>query len=179
MVLDNGTVLAFTLQQEHQVTAWTRQAFNGAVKDICSVSGDTQDEIFMLTDNKLVVLNHRADKAGAFTPQMYLDDGTTAYTTSFESMELEQNVNGSLQGRHKHVPGAALRLFRSCNLKAGIMTENSGALDTVLEETTPYTGDVYVRLPGGVGRTCRVRVENDAPAPVTLLGIFQEVEVDG
>jgi hypothetical protein len=33
-------------------------------------------------------------------------------------------------------------------------------------------------MPGGVSRTCRVRVENRDPQPVTLLGIFQEVEIN-
>jgi hypothetical protein len=185
IVLDSGVVLTLTLQQEHQVTAWARQVFNGPVRDICCIPGDGQDEVFMLIGNNLAMLRHRNDKN--FTPGMYLDGGTDPYTTSFESMELEHGTgNGSLQGRHKHVAGATLRLYRTCGLKTGIMTENSSKIDPAVfpgdlsprNRPDPYTGEVYVKMPGGVSRTCRVRVENSAPQPVTLLGIFQEVEIN-
>jgi hypothetical protein len=181
MVLENGVVLTLTIQQEHQVTAWTRQVFNGAARDICSIPGSVQDEVFMLMDDgddaKLVLLHHRNDRGGTFSPSDYLDDETDPYTTVFESLELEGDVNGSLQGRPKQVSGATVRLFRSTSLKAGIITENSTKLDVVHNSESPYTGDIYARLPGGMGKTCRLRIEKDTPGPLTVLGIFQEVTV--
>ena len=178
IVLDNGEVLGLTLQQEHQVTAWSRHLFNGHVKDVCAVPGAEQEELFMLIDNKLCVMNHREDRVGLFNEKTFLDDEISPYVSVFESMELEQNIgNGSLQGRHKQVSGATIRLFRSTGVKAGIVTENSRALDRIHDSQTPYTGDINVRLPGGAGRLCRIRVENDKPGPLSVLGIFQEVDV--
>jgi hypothetical protein len=93
----------------------------------------------------------------------------------FESLELEGDAGGSLQGRAKEVPGAAIRLFRTQSLKAGIITENSVKLDVVLDKPEPYTGDICVRLPGGMGKECRVRIESHEPGPVCVLGVYQEV----
>jgi len=178
MVLDNGVVLALTVQQEHQVTAWTRQVFNGYVKDICTVSGETQDEVYMLIDTRLVILRIREDIYEKYKQEDYLDDGVAPYVSVFESMEFEQMMpDGTLQGRHKHVSGATIRLFRTAALKAGVITENSQALDRA--QGVPYTGDINLRLPGGMGKTCRVRIENDYPGPMTVLGIFKEVTAHG
>jgi hypothetical protein len=178
IALENGVVLALTLQSEHQVTAWTRQVFNGDVKDICCVSGDDQDEVFMIIGDRVVRLNHRDDLTGSYSEDDYKDDGADIYQTVFESLELEQGAdNGTLQGRQKQVPGATMRLYRTVHAKAGIMTENSSRLDIVHHSDEPYTGDIYVRLPGGMAKTCRIRVENAYPGPMAVLGIFQEVAV--
>ncbi|MDR1515655.1 MAG: hypothetical protein LBS45_08170 [Synergistaceae bacterium] len=186
IVLDDGQVLALTLQQEHQVTAWARQIFSGSVRDVCAIPGETQDDLFMLVGTKLVLLNRRVDSTG-FSSSTYKDEGTYTFTSAFESLELVQNANGSLQGRHKHVPGACVRVFRTCGFKIGVMTENSSILDQATfpdqlspaNKTTPYTGDVVVRTPGGAARSCRLRIENNAPQPVTVLGVFQEVGING
>ena len=192
IVLESGDVLALTLQQEHQVTAWTRNRFKTPVQDVCSIPGDEQDEIFFLcaTDGQpassnLVMLRHRADKEGEYTSATYLDENTSPYVSSFESMELEQNANGSLQGRHKQVPQVTLRVFRSGGFHAGVMTENSKELDQItfpLElspryRDDPYTGDIHLAFPGGAGREGRLRVENRSPRPLTLLGFYQIVEL--
>jgi hypothetical protein len=189
IVLQSGAALALTVQQEHQVTAWTRHAFNGSVLDVCSIPGLTQDDVFMLVSGSggttnLVMLNERKDDA-SFSPEIYRDEGTHAFISRFESLELVQNLGGSLQGRHKHIPGIAARLFRTCGFKAGIITENSDLVDQVTfpdqlspsNRAIPYTGDIYIRVPGGTARSCRLRVENDAPQPVTILGVFQEVGI--
>jgi hypothetical protein len=191
IVLDDGQVLALTLQQEHQVTAWTRQVFHGAVRDACVIPGPDQDDLFMLvagvSDAKLVMLNKRGDAPGLFSESVYKDEGVYPFTSAFESLELVQNAGGSIQGRHKHVPGACVRVYRTCGFKMGIITENSSVLDQVTfpdqlspaDRAAPYTGDVVARTPGGAGRSCRLRLENGAPQPVTVLGIFQEVGVHG
>jgi hypothetical protein len=65
------------------------------------------------------------------------------------------------------------------------MTENSGVMDqitfpdqlTPANRSDPYTGDVSVRVPGGVGRSAKIRIENSAAQPATILGIFQEVGI--
>ena len=178
MVLDNGSVLALTIQQEHQVSAWSRHRFNGNIKDVCVVPGVSQDELFMLVDNRLSILQHRDDRPGVYSPNLFLDDGVDKFVSAFQSMELEQNLgNGSIQGRHKQVSHATLRLFRTSSINAGVVTENSKILDCVLDSEVPFTGDINVPLPGGMGKRCCIRVENDKPAPMTLLGIFQEVTI--
>ena len=192
IVLDSGDVLALTLQQEHQVTAWTRNRFHTPVQDVCCIPGAEQDEVFYLcaTDGQpassnLVMLRHRRDATGEFDANTYKDESRYGYVSAFESMELEQNANGSLQGRHKQVPQVTMRVFRSGGFHAGIMTENSGELDQIAfpgelspkYRDKPYTGDVHLAIPGGVGREARLRVENRSPRPLTLLGYYQTVEV--
>jgi hypothetical protein len=189
MALGNGEVLALTVQQEHGVNAWTRQIFNGPVRDIACVPGQEQDEMFMIIGAdaaagktaRLVRLSHRKDRAGTFTAADYMDDREDVYVCAFEAMELEADAGGSMQGKHKHISGAScIRVFRTTAMKAGVVTENSGKLDVVLNQDIPYTGDIYPRLPGGVGKKGRVRIANDmsAPGPLCVLGVYQDVTVN-
>ena len=186
-VLADGTVGALTLQREHQVTAWTRQVFGPQghkVKDVCCIPGTTQDDVYLAVDRgdglQVERLNRRFDGAGSFK-----DAGAYAVHSVLECLDWEQSANGTLQGRHKQVPALTLRLFRTVTLKGGIVTENGADLDVLQfpDADSPgpadrlYTGDVRLVAPGGVGRTCRVRLENDEPYPVTILGIFPEVVV--
>jgi hypothetical protein len=188
IVLENGHVLALTLQQEHQVTAWTRQVFAENAVDVCSVPGHDDDLLYFLFrggtgQTRLCRLAQRKDTE--YTAADFLDNGVTPYKSVFESLELAQNVGGSLQGRHKHVPRVTIRMFRTGGFRAGILTENSTALDQITfpgelapqYRTEPYTGDACVSVPGGAAKSCRLRIEADQPLPVTILGVFQEVEV--
>ena len=193
IVRDDGFVLALTLQQEHKVTAWSRQWFNESVKDVCVIPGEDQDRLFLAlygsgkpsNTARIVLLNKRKDKEGEYTSETYLDEGTDQVSCFFETLELSQNIGGSIQGRHKHIAGATLRVRRTCGFKVGVMTENSAELDQATfpdqmspaNRTDPYTGDISVRVPGGVGRSARIRVENTVSQPVTILGVFQEVGV--
>lgn len=184
-VLADGTVGALTIQREHQVTAWTRQVFGPQghkVKDVCCIPGTTQDDVYLAVGRgdglQVERLNRRFDGAGSFK-----DAGAHTVHSVLECLDWEQQVNGTLQGRHKQVPALTLRLLRTVSLKGGIVTENSAELDALQfpgsespgASSAPYTGDVRLVAPGGVGRTCRVRLENDEPYPVTILGIFPEV----
>ena len=186
-VLADGTVGALTIQREHQVTAWTRQAFGPdghKVEGVCCIPGATQDDVYLAVrrGNGLQVerLNRRFDGAGSFK-----DAGAYTVHSVLECLDWEQSVDGTLQGRHKQVPALTLRLFRTVTLRGGIVTENGAELDVLQfpDADLPgpadrlYTGDVRLVAPGGVGRTCRVRLENDEPSPVTILGIFPEVVV--
>lgn len=186
-VLADGTVGALTIQREHQVTAWTRQAFGPdghKVEGVCCIPGATQDDVYLAVrrGNGLQVerLNRRFDGAGSFK-----DAGAYAVHSVLECLDWEQSVDGTLQGRHKQVPALTLRLFRTVTLRGGIVTENGAELDVLQfpDADSPgpadrlYTGDVRLVAPGGVGRTCRVRLENDEPSPVTILGIFPEVVI--
>lgn len=185
--LADGTVGALTIQREHQVTAWTRQIFGAQghkVEGVCCIPGDVQDDLYLAVrrGNGLQVerLNRRLDEGGA---ESFKDAGAYAVHSVLECLDWEQSANGTLQGRHKQVPALTLRLFRTVTLKGGIVTENGAELDVLQfpDADSPgpadrlYTGDVRLVAPGGVGRTCRVRLENDEPYPVTILGIFPEV----
>lgn len=186
-VLADGTVGALTLQREHQVAAWARQIFGPGghrVEGVCCIPGDVQDDLYLAVrrGNGLQVerLNRRFDGAGSFK-----DAGAYTVHSVLECLDWEQSVDGTLQGRHKQVPALTLRLFRTATLKGGIVTENGAELDVLQfpDADSPgpadrlYTGDVRLVAPGGVGRTCRVRLENDEPSPVTILGIFPEVVI--
>ena len=186
--LADGTVGALTLQREHQVAAWARQVFGPGghkVEGVCCIPGDVQDDLYLAVrrGNGLQVerLDRRFDGTGSFK-----DAGAYAVHSVLECLDWEQSVDGTLQGRHKQVPALTLRLLRTVTLKGGIVTENSAELDALQfpgsespgASSAPYTGDVRLVAPGGVGRTCRVRLENDEPYPVTILGIFPEVVIN-
>lgn len=189
-VLADGTVGALTIQREHQVTAWTRQVFGPQghkVEDVCCIPGATQDDVYFVVrrGNGLRVerLHRRSDAGGE---ESFRDAGAHTVHSVLECLDWEQQVNGTLQGRHKQVPALTLRLLRTVSLKGGIVTENGGELDMLQfpDADSPgasaalYTGDVRLVAPGGFGRVCRVRLENDSPTPATILGIFPEVVVD-
>ena len=187
-VLADGTVGTLTLQREHQVTAWTRQVFGlqgHKVGGVCCIPGDVQDDLYLAVRRgdglQVERLNRRLDTGTSGAT--FKDAGAYTVHSVLECLDWEQSVNGTLQGRHKQVPALTLRLLRTVTLKGGIVTENGADLDVLQfpDADSPgpanrlYTGDVRLVAPGGVGRTCRVRLENDEPYPVTILGIFPEV----
>ena len=189
-VLADGTVGTLTLQREHQVTAWTRQVFGlqgHKVGGVCCIPGDVQDDLYLAVRRgdglQVERLNRRLDTGTSGAT--FKDAGAYTVHSVLECLDWEQSVNGTLQGRHKQVPALTLRLLRTVTLKGGIVTENGAELDTLQfpDADSPgpadrlYTGDIRLVAPGGVGRTCRVRLENDEPYPVTILGIFPEVVV--
>ena len=172
------------------MTAWTRQVFGPQghkVGGVCCIPGDVQDDVYlaMRRGDGLQVerLNRRLDTAASGAT--FKDAGAYTVHSVLECLDWEQSVDGTLQGRHKQVPALTLRLLRTVTLKGGIVTENGAELDTLQfpDADSPgpadrlYTGDVRLVAPGGVGRTCRVRLENDEPYPVTILGIFPEVVI--
>ena len=172
-VLSNGTAAALTLQKEHQVNAWTRQVFSGGtVEDVCCIPGTAQDEVFFAVRRTFLSierLNHRGTDSAAFR-----DAGAYAVTSVLECLDWETSAGGTLQGRYKHIPAMTLRLLNTTALRGGVITENSSRLDP-LPISGIFSGDVRMWPPGGVARTCRVRLENSEPGPVTVLGIFPEV----
>lgn len=187
-VLEDGTCAAVTMQKEHKVTAWTRQVHgDGHFIDVCCVPGWLQDDVwFLVQRGSAVTLERLRRREPELGEAVFMDAGRVPVASAFESLEWEQQVQGTIQGRHKHIPVMTLRLLETVTLRGGIVTENSGEPDGLQfpledhpgEHRPPYSGDVRLVAPGGMGRTCRVRLFNDAPSPVTVLGIFPEVVVD-
>jgi len=183
MVLNDGQLLALTFHEEHQVAAWTKHILNDRVRDICVIPGHGQDDVYMIVGNILVHFYPRNDII--WNTAMFQDQGQS-YKMVYESLELEQvQAQGTLQGREKQNSDLTLRLFRTCGLKAGIITENSTELDMIEfpdqvgpgYKSQPWTGDVYLKPPGGMGKICRLRIESDQATPLTVIGIWRGVEV--
>lgn len=186
--LRSGKMAALTLQREHQVTAWTRQDVGGGVADLCCIPGGMQDDLYLAVRREDGVQIERLNRRDA-RPETYRDAGEFPVRSALETLDLEQNAGGTLQGRHKHVPVITLRLLQTAALRAGIVNENNEAapqMDGLIfpgalspgPKWPPFSGDVRMQIPGGVGRTCRIRIENDEPGPVCVLGIFPEVVID-
>ena len=186
-VLRSGIVAALTLQQEHQVAAWTRQIFpNGGIEDVCCIPGIAQDDVyFAVRRNGAVQVERLQRRRDIGSAQGFMDAGQYPVTSVLECLEWEQQVGGTMQGRHKHVPAVTFRLYNTVGLKAGVVNENNVRMDELQfpdalspgPSPAPYTGDVRMVIPGGMARGARIRVENARPAPVTLLGVFPEVEI--
>ena len=193
-VLTDGTLAALTFQQEHKVMAWTRQILGpvGAqrAEDVCCIPGDGQDDLYFAVrraDGRLRVerLNRRLQTADAGAT--YKDAGEYPVRSVLECMDWEpQGVNGTMQGQHLHIPVVTFRLWRTMGFRCGIVTENSAQLDALIfpgaaspgPAEAPYTGDARFVSPGKTGRRIRLRIENDDPHPVTILGIYPEVTIN-
>jgi hypothetical protein len=186
MVLTDGTMAAITLQQEHQVQAWSRHIIGGGgkVRDVCCIPGQRQDDVYIALERngsmRVERLRERTEEIGCF-----LDAGGYIVESKFESLEWELPANGTLQGRHKFIPVVTLRLLKTLGFQAGIVTENNEALDELQfpdasypgSALTPFTGDVRLVARGGSGRKCIVKIFNDKLRPITLLGMFPEVVI--
>jgi hypothetical protein len=48
VVLDDGSLLAFTYKREHQVWAWTEQEIDGKVESVCSVNEGSEDALYVI-----------------------------------------------------------------------------------------------------------------------------------
>jgi len=192
IVLSSGEVLALTIQEEHKVTAWARCKFATPIIDVCCVPGNGQDEVFFLARNetqntKLLKLNRRIDSGDDLKQEVFLDELTLPYTSSLECLEIEENANGSLQGRFKQVPRVSVRVYKTSGFHAGVVTENNKLVDQIKFDgqlspeylDTPFTGDVTISVPGGTSRQARVRIENREPYPITITGIYPTVDISG
>lgn len=187
-VMADGTVRALSVQQEHQVSAWSEQDFGAPVRDVCSIPGQAQDRVFLAVERngalRIEILNVRDDRN--YTATMFMDGGVSPVKSVFLGKQIEEQVDMTLQGKHKQLPYGTIRVYRTCGFRAGMITENGEAVDPVRfpgdasprNRTEPYTGDIHVEWPGGVGRRNQIRIENETPHPVTILGIFPEVEVN-
>jgi len=47
-VLDNGALLTLTYMKEHEVWAWTRHETDGEFESVCSVPGDSRDDVYFV-----------------------------------------------------------------------------------------------------------------------------------
>jgi hypothetical protein len=186
IVLADGTMAALTLQQEHQVQAWSRQVFmgGGLVKDVCCTPGPLQDDVYLAVSREGEIRIERMQRRTEDNA-VFRDADAYPVQSVFESMEWEVQAGNTLQGRHKQMPSVTLRLLKTLGFKAGIITENNWDMDELQfpgtlspgSSPTPFTGDVRLEARGGAGRKCRVRIFNDQPRPITLLGMFPEVVI--
>lgn len=183
VVMANGKLLALTLNQEHQVAGWGRHDLGGQVADVCSIpgAGAGQDDVyFAVRRGSGMVVERLGRRTDSLSESLWKDAGQHPVSSVVELLEWEQQVNGTLQGRHKGMLIATIRMLSEAEIWAGVMTENNQELDLVRfsPETSPYIADARIELPGGMGRQCRLKIEHTRPEPLTILGIFPEVVVD-
>lgn len=184
VVMGDGRLLALTLNQEHQVNGWARHNLRGKVHDVCCVPGAGQDEVYFAVTRGEQIKIEKLKRWNEASLDVFMEADGTAVLSEVELLEWEQQINGTLQGRHKGIVVLTLRLFATVlsGLKAGVLNENNQTLLPVrvpawTDPDTPYTGDIRTELTGGMGRRCRVRLENTEAGPLALLGIFPEVDV--
>ena len=184
-VMADGRLLALTLNQEQQIAGWGRHDLGGQVVDVCSIpgSGAGQDDVyFAVRRGSGVVVERLGRRSNTMSESLWKDAGQHPVSSAVELLEWEQQINGTLQGRHKGMSVLTLRVYLSGKLRAGVRTENNQSLDTARfpPDAAPlHTGDLRIELPGGMGRMCRLRIEHDEPSPLTILGVFPEVDVHG
>ncbi|MBR1604430.1 MAG: hypothetical protein IJ667_13450 [Synergistaceae bacterium] len=193
-VLEDGTCAVLTFQRDHKVIAWTRQTFKNAnILAVCSIPGEDEDQdyVYFAVDRDDGTIKVERMKKRTMDSDTFKDYGIYPVASVFESLDLEVNAGGgTIQGRNKHIPAMTLRLLNTKTLKGCVITEDN-AISPVLDELHfplqdnpgPYTtglfsGDVRFVPQGGVGRTCRIRFENDTANPVQILGIFPEIVIE-
>ena len=196
-VLSDGTLATMTLQQEHQVTAWTRQNINAFVYSVCSVPGDGQDDLYLYTKRNgtycLERLAKRVDKTNE--PSVFTDGfglSPTPVVSTLECLDWERPLNsGPSQGRVRDMSSVMVRVFRTCGMMAGVFTEGNSypILDEVRMipfgpargSATPITADISIPITGGNGRICRLIIKNTQSRPITILGVFPQIvsELEG
>ena len=196
-VLSDGTLATMTLQQEHQVTAWTRQNINAFVYSVCSVPGDGQDDLYLYTKRNgtycLERLAKRIDKTNE--PSVFTDGfglSPTPVVSTLECLDWERPLNsGPSQGRVRDMSSVMVRVFRTCGMMAGVFTEGNSypILDEVRMipfgpargSATPITADISIPITGGNGRICRLIIKNTQSRPITILGVFPQIvsELEG
>ena len=189
-VLSDHTCAALTIQRDHKVTAWTRQVFDNAlIYDVCCIPGDEHDWVYFAVERNHLMYLERLNRRNLVS-DAFLDIGKYPVKSVLETLDWEIKDNkGTIQGRHKHMPAMTLRLLNTKTLKGCVITENTpstplldelqfpGASSPGAYESGLFSGDVRLVPQGGVGRTCRVRLENDTANPVEILAIYPEVVI--
>ncbi len=105
------------------------------------------------------------------------------FNSILEPMDLEVPSNmGTSQGRLKRIVRLAIRFYRTLGCK---ISDGSGLIDEIPFRTPSdlmghppalFTGDKEVPFPGGWDRHGYIRIESDAPLPMTVLSIMPEVD---
>ena len=85
-VMDDGTINVLTYLREHEVWAWTHRSTAGEYESVCSIPGDSRDEVYFAVRREIggserVYLERLADRvpieggSGDVTQAMFLDCG--------------------------------------------------------------------------------------------------------
>ena len=196
-VLSDGTIATMTLQQEHQVTAWTRQNINAFAYSVCSIPGEEQDDVYLYTKRNgtycIEKIARRIDRTNEHS--VFMDGlglSPTPVVSTLECLDWERPLNsGSSQGRVRDMSSVMVRVFRTCGMTAGVFTEGNSY--PILDEVrmipfgpaqgsdTPITADISIPITGGNGRICRLIIKNTQARPITILGVFPQIiaELEG
>ena len=196
-VLSDGTIATMTLQQEHQVTAWTRQNISAFAYSVCSIPGEGQDNVYLYTKrNGTYCIEKMARRIDRTNEHSVFMDGfglaPTPVVSTLECLDWERPLNsGSSQGRVRDMSSVMVRVFRTCGMTAGVFTEGNSY--PILDEVrmipfgpaqgsdTPITADISIPITGGNGRICRLIIKNTQARPITILGVFPQIvaELEG
>lgn len=108
------------------------------------------------------------------------------YMSRLRTMPIEpQTPQGTAQGRHKAIPEATFRLYRTLGGRVGpdfdhtvplAYQKANAIIGTRLEL---YDGDIDQTLPADTGKIGAVSIVQDQPVPMTLIAIFPRVTVHG
>ncbi|QQS11068.1 MAG: hypothetical protein IPK81_15845 [Rhodospirillales bacterium] len=98
------------------------------------------------------------------------------FVSAIETLRPEAGAeDGTAQGKAKRAHKALLRLRASAGGHAGVP---GGPLDPlVYRAATPWSGDLAIDLPAGLGHDGRVRIEQRQPLPFTLLALSTRLVV--
>jgi hypothetical protein len=108
------------------------------------------------------------------------------YLSRLRTMPIEpQTPQGTAQGRHKAIPEATFRLYRTLGGRVGpdfdhmvpIAYQKANAIIGTRLEL--YDGDIDQTLPADTGKIGAVAITQDQPVPMTLVAIFPRVTVHG
>jgi len=100
------------------------------------------------------------------------------YNSTLQTLKLEAGSKiGTSQGRSKRTSSIMLRLYKTLGMTFGTPTQQdriSFLKDgiTMGSPLTLFTGDKHLTYPGGWDRNMQIKIIQDQPLPMTILGIF-------
>ena len=173
MVRDDGKVLGLTYLKEHDVRGWSQHTFGDSVSAIGSVSGLTQDDVYMVVTR------------GARRHIEYLEDRRYGSDIK-DAWFVDDGVNASFSAKNVwglwHLEGETLSALVDGNVEEGLVVSN-GAVTLTNAATSkviigsPFTGemttlDLNVDAGGGALHAQRRRVAKIFIRTVDTRGVF-------
>lgn len=174
-VLDDGSAVTCTFQQDQQICAWARHETTGQIADVCSVPHpDGYDELWAViklgSDWIISYMRPRANETA------YTDNGY-AYESALRTMRVNWQSEGSMYGAKKYVPRVSVFTVQS----EGANVAPDGDRRRSVKLDAKWDSKLYraeVQLNGGYSEGSQIEIWTTS-GPLTITAIAPSVQAGG
>ena len=166
VILDNGTILSFTYQPEHELYAWAHHAIPSASGIGTPIQIVATDTVTGANSDVLVICSSPGESANGYRvyridPENPVDDETdvSAYVTTLRP----ESPDRSVQGIKKNIMDCLVRVRNTRTISVKPNDPGVAAVSkSVVEEDDPFTGDWKIMPRGLIGEDGQMTILSES-----------------